>query len=122
MGEIITLTMAMRHCRRAIAAWPLSFKSQPIRAVIPIAFDRSTSGRSFFSNGSGGECRRCRVDKAVPLLSVPFGGRFMQGVKRCVSPWPFISAVELRSEAASALRASSRNMAVAVGRFFHRKR
>ena len=58
----------------------------------------------------------------MPLLSVPFGGRFMQGVKRCVSPWPFISAVELRSEAASALRASSRNMAVAVGRFFHRKR
>lgn len=48
MGKIITLTMAMRHCRRAIAAWPLSFKSQPIRAVIPIAFDRSTSGRSFF--------------------------------------------------------------------------
>nr|DAI99924.1 MAG TPA: hypothetical protein [Caudoviricetes sp.] len=38
----------MRHCRRAIAAWPLSFKSQPIRAVIPIALDRSTSGRSFF--------------------------------------------------------------------------
>lgn len=70
----------MRHCRRAIAAWPLSFKSQPIRAVIPIAFDRSTSGRSLFSSGSGGECRRCRVDKAVPLLSVPFGGRFMPGV------------------------------------------
>lgn len=57
----------------------------------------------------------------MPLLSVPFGGRFMLGVKRCVFPWPLISAVESRSEAASALRASSRNMAVAVGQLLKHK-
>lgn len=45
----------------------------------------------------------------------------MPGVKRCVSPWPLISAAESRSKAASSLRASLRNMAVAVGRFLKPK-
>nr|DAP03691.1 MAG TPA: hypothetical protein [Caudoviricetes sp.] len=41
--------MAMRHCRRAMAAWPLSLSISTHTGNLSLShFDRSTPGRSFF--------------------------------------------------------------------------